>query len=150
MKDDIEKFISPRIIGIIGASDNPEKFGCLACRELTRRGYTVYTVNNSRKTIDGNSCFQSVHDLPSGVTNLLVILPPAHTEKLVGEIDPAVIKMVWMQNGAESERAVALCGEKGIDVIYRQCILMHARPVRSYHLLHRWWYMVSGRFKKKG
>jgi hypothetical protein len=31
--------------------------------------------------------------------------------------------------------------KKDWSTIYGQCILMHAEPVRSYHLLHRWWAM---------
>lgn len=147
MKDSIEKFIAPRIMGVVGATDSAGKFGYLAYRELKGRGYTLYPVNISRRTIDGDKCFPSVLDLPPEVKNILVILPPAGTENLVIEIGPSAINMVWMQNGAESEEAVALCKEKGIEVIYRQCILMHARPVRSYHLLHRWWWLASGQHK---
>lgn len=143
MKDSINKFIAPRIMGVVGASDNPEKFGYLAYRELKKRGYKLYPVNNFRRTIDGDTCFHSVHDLPKDVIHILVVLPPASTVKLIREIDPSAIKMVWMQNGAESMEAVDLCWEKEIEAIYKQCILMHASPVRSYHLLHRWWWMAS-------
>jgi uncharacterized protein len=147
MKDVIDKFIAPRIMGVVGASDSAGKFGYLAYRELKRRGYTLYPVNSFRRTIDGDRCFRSALELPQEVKNILVVLPPVRTENLVREIDPSAIKMVWMQNGAESEEAVAICREKGIDVIFKQCILMHARPVRSYHLLHRWWWMAAGKEK---
>ena len=145
MKDLINKFIKPRTIGVVGATENAGKFGYLAYRELKRRGYRLYPVNTYRETIDGDKCFRSVFALPQEVKNILIILPPVGTEKLVREIDPSAIAMVWMQNGAESEEAVAICREKGIEVIYRQCILMHAGPVRSYHLLHRWWWIATGR-----
>ncbi len=44
--DVIDKFIVQRTMGIVGASDNEDKFGYLAYRELKRRGYTLYPVNN--------------------------------------------------------------------------------------------------------
>ncbi|PKL38211.1 MAG: CoA-binding protein [Spirochaetae bacterium HGW-Spirochaetae-1] len=147
MKDLINKFIAPRVIGVVGATESAGKFGCLAYRELKRRGYKLYPVNTSRKTIDGDNCFRSVFDLPPEVKNILIILPPVSTEKLVREITKSAIGMVWMQNGAASEEAVAICMSKGIDVIYGRCILMHARPVRSYHLLHRWWWLATGQDK---
>ena len=145
MKDLINKFIKPRTIGVVGATDNAGKFGYLAYRELKRRGYRLYPVHTYRETIDGDKCFRSVFELPQEVKNILIILPPVGAEKLVREIDSSVIKMVWMQNGAESKEAIEQCGEKGIEVIYNQCILMHAKPVRSYHLLHRWWWIATGR-----
>jgi uncharacterized protein len=148
MKHSIDKFITSRTVGVIGASNSRGKFGYTAYRELKRRGYTLYPVSISTGSVDGDRCFRNVRELPAEVENLLIILPPGSTEKLVDEIDTSVIKMVWLQNGAESDKAVALCLEKGIDVIYRQCILMHARPVRSYHLLHRWWRLASGKCMK--
>ncbi|HUN53969.1 MAG TPA: CoA-binding protein [Smithella sp.] len=142
-EDAIDNFIAPRVMGVAGVSDNRKKFGYLAYIELKRRGYTLYPLNRSGKTIDGDICLSNVLELPPEVKNLLIILPPVLTEKLVKEIDPSAIKMVWMQNGAESEKAIRMCRGKRIDVIYKHCILMHARPVRSYHLLHRWWWLAS-------
>jgi hypothetical protein len=41
--DVIERFIDPHTMGVAGASDNKDKFGYLAYRELKMRGYTLLT-----------------------------------------------------------------------------------------------------------
>jgi len=145
MHESINRFIKPRSIAVLGASDNYNKFGYTAYRELKERGYSLYPISSFRKTIDGDFCFNSINELPQGVENLLIILPPELAKKIVMEIDPIIIKSVWLQNGAESAQAVRMCLEKGIDVIFRKCILMYATPVRSYHLLHRLWFRLKGK-----
>jgi predicted CoA-binding protein len=78
--DAVERFIAPRTMGAAGASDNKDKFGYLAYRELKMRGYTLYPINSSGKTIDRDKCLHSVFDLPPEVNNLLIILPSALKE----------------------------------------------------------------------
>jgi hypothetical protein len=100
------------------------------------------------KEICGERCHQSINELSDFIDRILIILPPTLTERIVMELNPAFISYVWMQNGAESPEAIRICREKGLQMIYVQCILMHAEPVRSYHLLHRWWEMsVNAQFR---
>jgi uncharacterized protein len=133
----IAEFLSERAIGVIGASNARDKFGRLACRELKARGYRVFPVNLHEEQIEGEKCYRRINELPGTVHRILVVLPPIQTERIVMDLNPAFIRHVWMQNGAESPEAIGICRQKGIGVIHGECILMHAEPVRSYHLLHR-------------
>ena len=77
---------------------------------------------------------------------MLIVLPPDMPRKLVRDLNPEIVSYLWMQNGAESSEAIKVCHAKGIGTIHGQCILMHAQPVRSYHLLHRWAMSVHSQF----
>ena len=72
------------------------------------------------------------------VGGVIVFTPPAHTEKVVREAAAAGIKRIWIQQGAQSEEALAFCREKDLPAITRQCILMYVEPVDSIHGVHRW------------
>jgi len=64
------------------------------------------------------------------VMSLSMITPPAVTAKLVPLAIEHGIKNIWMQPGAEHPDAVALCLEKGINVIADgSCLLV----VLGYH-----------------
>jgi len=130
-------------MAVVGASNAREKFGNLACRELKTRGFRVYPVNPHENEICGERCYHTVNELDDRIDRILIVLPPILTEQIIMELNPAVISYVWMQNGAESSNAIRVCHEKGIKAIDGQCILMHAQPVRSYHLLHRRWTMLA-------
>jgi uncharacterized protein len=143
IKNSIKRFLSHRTMAVAGASDHAEKFGYMAYRELKTRGFTLYPVHPSNITINGDRCYASVDDIPGSTESLLVILPPVRAEAMMKNLDARKIRLVWLQQGAESPGAVRICREKGIDVIAGECILMHAPPVRSYHLLHRWWRLAT-------
>jgi predicted CoA-binding protein len=136
----IADFLSARAMAVIGASNTKGKFGYLACRELMARGFRIFPVNPHEKEICGEKCCHSINELTDTIDRILMVLPPVLTEQVVMELDPSIISHVWMQNGAESLGAMDICRKKGIRVIQGQCILMHAEPVRSYHLLHRLWH----------
>jgi predicted CoA-binding protein len=57
----------------------------------------------------------------------------------------AGIKKLWLQQGAESDEAIRICGEHGIDVLHGECILMFAEPTALIHRLHRW---INGALRK--
>jgi len=139
----MREYLFPRMMAIVGASNERDKFGNLACRELKARGLRVFPVNPHESEICGERCYRTINELDDRIDRILIVLPPVLTEQVIMELNPAVISYVWMQNGAESSNAIRVCHEKGIKTIYGQCILMHAEPVRSYHLLHRWWTMLA-------
>jgi predicted CoA-binding protein len=126
-------------MAVVGASNEREKFGNLACRELKARGLQVFPVNPHESEICGERCYHTINELGDLTDRLLIVLPPDVTRQLVRNLDLEFVSYVWMQNGAESAEAIRICNAKGIGTIHGQCILMHAQPVRSYHLLHRWW-----------
>jgi predicted CoA-binding protein len=137
----IREYLSPRAMAIVGASNARDKFGNLACRELKTRGFHVFPVNPHENEICGERCYRTINELGTLINRILIVLPPDVTRQLVKNLNPEIVSYVWMQNGAESAEAIRICNTKGIRAIYGQCILMHAQPVRSYHLLHRWWTM---------
>jgi predicted CoA-binding protein len=71
-----------------------------------------------------------VRDLPVEAKSLSVITPPHVTESVVAAAAEKGIRNVWMQPGAESERAVQACEAAGINVIADgSCLLV----VLGYH-----------------
>jgi predicted CoA-binding protein len=50
-----------------------------------------------------------------------------------------------MQQGAESDEAVALCREKGIAAVPGQCLMMHTEAGFP-HSIHRWLWKMLGRY----
>lgn len=137
----VKEYLSLRAMAVVGASNAREKFGNLACRELKTRGFRVFPVNPHENKICGERCYHTINELGTLVDRILIVLPPDMTRKLVRDLNPEIVSYVWMQNGAGASDAIRVCHEKGIKTICDQCILMHADPVRSYHLLHRWWAM---------
>jgi hypothetical protein len=141
----VNDFVSQKRLAIVGVSRKKAKFGNYALRELRRRGYQLFPVHPEADTIEGETCFRSLKDLPEPVGGLLVVVPPAATETVVREAAAAGIPRIWIQQGAESPAAVKYCEENGIAAVHGECILMFTQPTGWLHGAHRWVWKLLGK-----
>lgn len=141
----IDGFLGGKRLALAGASRGGRKFGNNALRELRAKGYEVVPVHPHADAIDGVPCARTLADLPPGIESLLLCVPPAQTERLVGEAAAAGIRRVWMQQGAQSPGAIAFCEANGIAVVHGECVLMFAEPAGWLHRAHRGLRRVFGR-----
>ena len=130
VQEQINQFLSAEAYGVAGASVDRQKYGNRVLRCYLQNGKRAIPINPKETEIEGVACVAAVDDLPADVTSLSMITPPAVTELLVPRAIAHGITDIWMQPGAESPAAVALCREKGVNVIADgSCLLV----VLGYH-----------------
>jgi predicted CoA-binding protein len=130
MKEQINRFLSAGAFGVVGASSDRQKFGNRVLRCYLQNGKRAVPVNPNEAEIEGIPCVKGVEGLPPEAKSISMITPPAVTEQLVPRAIAHGIENIWMQPGAESPAAVALCREKGINCIADgSCLLV----VLGYH-----------------
>ncbi len=130
IQEQIQQFLAAPAFGVVGASTNREKYGNKLLRCYLQHGKKVIPVNPNEPEIEGVACAAAISDLPPEAVSISMITPPAVTAKLVPLAIEKGIKNIWMQPGAEHPEAVALCLEKGINVIADgSCLLV----VMGYH-----------------
>ena len=123
--DPIERFLDSPAFGVVGASPHRHKYGNKVLRCYRQSGRRAIPVNPHEQEVEGAACVASVLDLAEDVRSISVITPPPVTERVVDEAIRKGIRNVWMQPGAESERAVAACKAAGINVIADgSCVLV--------------------------
>ncbi len=144
----IVDFLSQRKLAVVGMSRSKGKFGNAVFKDLASKGYELFPVHPETDVIDGARCWKDLSSLPELVGGVVIVVPPPETEKVVREALAAGIKRIWMQQGAESAAAVRYCEENGISCVQRQCVMMHAQPIRSIHLVHRWFSGLFGKLPK--
>ena len=104
-KSAIDDFVSQRTFAIVGVSRSGKKFGNNTFRELTSHGYKLYPIHPEAETLEGVPAYKDFASLPEKVNGVIVIVPPAQTEKVVQDAAAAGIKRIWMQQGAQSDSA---------------------------------------------
>jgi predicted CoA-binding protein len=130
MQEQIEQFLASPAFGVVGASTNPQKYGNKVLRCYQQSGRKVVPVNPNEPEIEGIPCAAAISDLPIEVESISMITPPAVTARLVPVAIEKGIKNIWMQPGAEHPEAVALCRDRGVNVIADgSCLLV----VLGYH-----------------
>ncbi len=147
-KQDVQDFLAQKTIAMAGLSRDEKSFSATVNRELKGKGYKVLPVNPAAESIGGEKCYPSLSALPEKVGGVVVFTPPAETEKVVRDAAAQGITRVWLQQGAQSEAAVAFCLQKGMQVVSGKCIMMFAEPVSSLHGVHRWFAKVFGQLPK--
>ncbi|WP_062347512.1 acetate--CoA ligase family protein [Novosphingobium sp. CCH12-A3] len=75
----LDRFLRPKSVAVVGASDKPGALGATLLTNLDRNGYAgaVYPVNPKRDEIMGKRCFASVDALPEGVDVAVLAIPRA-------------------------------------------------------------------------
>jgi uncharacterized protein len=97
----------PKIVAVIGASNDRHKFGNRAVRAYQERGYTVIPINPHEATVEGLKTYPSVLDVPGPVDMASFYVPPDVGERVIDEVAKKGIPEVWFNPGAESDALIA-------------------------------------------
>ncbi|MFC1864744.1 CoA-binding protein [Chloroflexota bacterium] len=125
MQDLIKEFMAQKRFAIVGATDNPEKYGHQIFKNLKNRGYEVYPVNPKLKELDGTRCYANLAIIPVKVDVVDFVVPPEVTEEILKECKELGLSRIWLQPGSESEAAIAFCHKNSLKVVHDVCVMLN-------------------------
>lgn len=96
-----------KVVAVIGASRNRQKFGNRAVRAFIRQGYTVVPIHPHEREVEGLKAYGSVLDVPGPIDMASFYVPPAIGEQVIEDVARKRIPEVWLNPGAESDALVA-------------------------------------------
>lgn len=124
----IQEFLAGDDFAVVGASQNRNKYGNKVLRAYLQNNRTAYPINPVADEIEGLPVYRDLASLPQPPHGVSIITPPAVTERVVEEAIGLGIRHIWMQPGAESERAVSRAEAAGVNVIHSgPCVLVVLR-----------------------
>ena len=97
----------PKVVAVIGASNNRNKFGNRAVRAYLQQGYTVVPINPHEQAVEGLKTYASVLDVPGPIDMATFYVPPEIGEHVIEEVARKGIAEVWLNPGAESDELIA-------------------------------------------
>lgn len=115
---------------VVGASQDPAKYGHEIFETLLAKGYTAIPVNPKYKSIDGHPCYPSLESLAEKPDVVVAVVPPAVTEKIIETAARLGVRTIWMPPGAWSDRAVELCEQAGINEVHDVCLVFALRSLQ--------------------
>ena len=125
IQQQIEAFLSGTPHAVVGVSQDRNKYGNKVLRAYLQRQRAVHPINPSAAVVEGLSAYPDLASLPETVHGLSIVTPPHVTEQVVAQAARLGVRHVWMQPGAESDRAVELAQQAGMNVIWGgPCILV--------------------------
>ncbi|HSD65870.1 MAG TPA: CoA-binding protein [Vicinamibacteria bacterium] len=148
-KQAIDSFLSCRRIAVVGVSRDPKDFSRAVFRAFVERGYDVVPVNAAGGDVEGRPSARRVDEVQPLPEAAFLLTPPRATEQVVRECAEAGVRRVWMHRGAGqgavSPQAVALCRERGIEVVDGECPFMFFPDAGWFHGVHRFFRRLGGR-----
>ena len=96
-----------KVVAIIGASNDRQKFGNRAVRAFHRQGYTVIPINPHQREVEGLPAYASVLDVPIAIDMASFYVPPEVGERVIDEVARKRIPEVWLNPGSESDGLIA-------------------------------------------
>jgi len=148
-KQAIDSFLSCRRIAVLGVSRDPRDFSRSLFRAFVERGYDAVPVNPNGGEAEGRPCARGLAEVTPPVQGALLLTPPSATTQAVRDCAEAGVRRVWMHRGggagAVSPEAVALCRERGIEVVDGECPFMFLPDAGWFHGVHRLFRRLGGR-----
>ena len=124
MQELIKDFMEKKRFAVVGATDNPSKYGNRIVKNLKSRGYEVYPVNPRLKQVEGLDCYAGLADIPAPVDVVDFVVPPEATEETLKQCKELGLERIWLQPGSESDKAIGYCQENDLKVVYDACVMM--------------------------
>ena len=95
----IREMLDKKVWAVVGATQNPQKYGNKIYKKLKKFGYEVYPVNPVYQEIEGDKCYPSLEALPKKVDCVNVVVPPEKSEKTLQHVIDLGIENIWFQPG---------------------------------------------------
>lgn len=129
----IHKLLTDRrtIVAVVGATDDPFKYGGKIYRNLKSKGLQVVAVNPNRETVDGDPAFATLADLPEPPDIINVVVPSDIGLEIARQAHDLGYHRIWYQPGSESRQIIEYLEANDFDYLAGPCIMVLTRPLSA-------------------
>ena len=113
-----------QLVGIIGASDNANKYAYLAAESLESNGFEIVRVNPFKEQIQGKPCYPTLKEAPNQVDCVTVYVNSARFMDHLESIIESKPKRIIFNPGAEAPDSYPILEENDIEVIEACTLVM--------------------------
>lgn len=121
-----------RVVAVIGASNDREKFGNKALRAYQAEGYRAIPVNPHESVVEGLRAYASVLDVPESIDVATLYVPPEVGLQVLPDLARKGIPEIWVNPGAESPELLAEARRLKLNVIAACSIIAIGRSPAAF------------------
>jgi uncharacterized protein len=120
---------SYKTIAVVGLSSNPRRPSFTVTQYMQSAGYRIIPVNPNETEVLGEKSYPRLEEIPKSQPIEIVDIF-RRSENIPPVVDSAIAvgaKIIWMQQGIESQNAAAKARAAGLFVVEDACILIEHR-----------------------
>jgi predicted CoA-binding protein len=115
--------LGKKIWAVVGANQNPEKYGNIIYKRLKEEGYEVYPVNPLYETVDGDPCYRDLSALPKLPEVINLVVSAKRVQPFLEEAAKLGIKYIWFQPGTYDDEVLLLAKSLDLEIV-QDCVLV--------------------------
>lgn len=121
-----ELMLEKKVWAVVGANQNPDKFGNIIYKKLKTRGYEVFAVNPLYDKVEGDLCYKDLTSLPKIPEVIDMVVTPKRAKPIIEEAAKLGVKYIWFQPGTYDEETLELAKKLGVEFVLA-CVLVATR-----------------------
>ena len=120
------------LIALIGASNDPSKYGNKILLDLISKGHNIVPINPKEEEVVGLKSYRNINELDEKPLIINFVVPPAVGLEVTKEMVEENYDNFWYQPGAESLEISEYLDSKKKNYIDDKCIMVVTRLVDNY------------------
>ena len=116
-------------IAVVGLSPNPSRPSNYVSKYMLENGYNIIPVNPGYKSIFNIECFPSLDSIPYSIDIVTVFRNSKYVLPIIMDALFIKSKVIWLQDGVESNEGKILAQKSGVKFVYNDCILRRHRSI---------------------
>ena len=116
-------------IAVVGLSPNPARPSNYVSKYMLENGYNIIPVNPGHKSIFDIECFSSLERIPHSIDIVNVFRNSKYVLPIIKDALFIKSKVIWLQDGVESNEGKILALKSGVKFVSNDCILRRHRSL---------------------
>lgn len=111
-----------RRFGVIGVTEDKEKYGYKIYQCLKQHGYTVYGISPLYPSVDGDKMYSSIQALPEPVDVMVFVVSVKYGYDYAKACAESKIPYIWLQPGTYDDDFITYLNTLPIEFV-QDCVL---------------------------
>ena len=116
-------------IAVVGLSPNSARPSNYVSKYMLENGYNIIPVNPGYKSIFNIECFPSLDSIPYSIDIVNVFRNSKYVLPIIKDAILINSKVIWLQDGIESNEGKILALKSGVKFVSNDCILRRHRSL---------------------
>ena len=124
-----KKIFKMKTIAVVGLSPKPERPSHYVSKYMLENNYEIIPVNPVHKMIFDMPCYSSLSEIPFRIDIVNIFRNSKYVLPIIKDALFIKSKVIWLQDGIESDEGKILAQKSGVKFVFNDCILRRHRSL---------------------